>query len=67
MTNPAYPSNIILTQRGETIRDKDARAAMQALIIAGWKVCDVAKEAFWLADMMEEERNLPNQVNNDSP
>jgi len=58
MTKPANP---IAWNRhdheGETIRDKDARAAMQALIAAGGKPCDVAREAFWLADQMEEERN----------
>jgi len=58
MTNPANP----ITKKwhdhdGETIRDKDARAAMQALIAAGYERCDAAREAFWLADRMEEERN----------
>jgi hypothetical protein len=57
MTKSAYPSNIILTQRGETIRDKDARAAMQALIAAGTHVDSVSRLAFEIADNMEEERS----------
>ena len=64
MNNPAYPMiqenqgmPVYHYNEGETIRDKDARAAMQALISAGCKPCDAAREAFWLADQMEEERS----------
>jgi len=58
MTKSAYPSDIILTQRGETIRDKDASAAMQALIASGGTPRElVAKFAFKIADQMEEERS----------
>ena len=47
--------------KGETIRDKEARAAMAALvhrgISRGWNAAETASDAYAYADAMEAERN----------